>query len=92
MSRVLFAPFSITGGLLAGMVATKLFELLWKRVDDVEPPAPEHRRIEPWKLAVALLIEGAIFRVVRGGFDHAARAAFFRTTGRWPGEPRPEAD
>ena len=92
MSRVLFAPFSITGGLLAGVVATKLFELIWKRVDEREPPAPEHRQIEPAKLAAALLIEGAIFRLVRGLFDHAARAAFYRGTHRWPGEPRPEPE
>lgn len=91
MSRVLFAPMSIAGGMVAGLVATKLFQLIWKRVDDREPPAPEHRQIEPLKLAIALLVEGAIFRLVRGGFDHAARGLFYRGTGRWPGEPRPES-
>lgn len=92
MSRVLFAPFSITGGLVAGLVATKLFEWIWKRVDDREPPAPEHRQIEPVKLVAALLLEGAIFRLVRGGFDHGARSLFYRGTKRWPGEPKPEAE
>ena len=91
MSRVLFAPVSIAGGLLAGVVATKLFELIWKRVDDQEPPAPQHRQIEPAKLVAALLIEGAIFRLVRGGFDHGARSLFYRGTKRWPGEAKPEA-
>lgn len=90
MSRALFAPVSIAGGLLAGLVATKLFDLIWKRVDDQEPPAPEHREIEPVKLVAALLIQGAIFRLIRGAFDHAARSAFYRGTGRWPGEARPD--
>lgn len=90
MGRILFAPVSITGGLLAGLVATKLFELIWGRIDDQEPPAPEHRQIEPVKLVLALLVEGAIFRLVRGAFDHGARSLFFRSTHRWPGEERPD--
>ena len=34
MGRILFAPFSIVGGLLAGLAATKLFEFIWARFDD----------------------------------------------------------
>jgi hypothetical protein len=37
-----------------------------------------------------LLIEGAIFRLVKGLFDHAARRGFARMTGAWPGEEAPE--
>lgn len=90
MSRILFAPVSILGGLLAGLVAKTIFELIWKRVDDQEPPAPEHRQVSPRKLAAALLLEGAIFRLVRGAIDHGARSVFYRGTHHWPGEPRPE--
>jgi hypothetical protein len=36
------------------------------------------------------LLEGAIFRAVRGVFDHGSRQAFSRLTGSWPGEERPE--
>ena len=42
------------------------------------------------KLAIALLIEGAIFRLVKGLFDHAARRGFAHMTGEWPGEEAPE--
>ena len=42
------------------------------------------------KLAVALALQGAIFRAVRGIVEHAARRTFARTTGTWPGEERPE--
>jgi len=41
-------------------------------------------------LAVALMIEGAIFRLVKGLFDHGARRGFARMTGEWPGEEHPE--
>jgi hypothetical protein len=35
-------------------------------------------------------LEGAIFRAVRGVFDHGSRVAFSRLTRSWPGEERPD--
>ena len=40
----------------------------------------------------ALLLEGAIFRLVRGLADHGARHSFAKATGSWPGEERPEPE
>jgi len=74
----------------AGAVGKKIFELLWGAIDDEEAPDPKHREI-PWaKLLVALALEGAIFRVVRGLFDHGSRQAYGKLMGSWPGEERPE--
>ena len=42
------------------------------------------------QLVVALAIEGAIFRAVRGLVDRGSRRGFYRLTGVWPGEERPE--
>jgi hypothetical protein len=92
MSKVLFTPFSIAAGLLAGLVGKKLFEQLWGVVDDEEPPDPKHRDV-PWtKVIAALLLEGAIFRAVRGLVDRGARIGFSRLTGTWPGEVEPEPE
>jgi hypothetical protein len=91
MGRILFAPLSIAGGLLAGLAATRIFEFVWGRFDDQEPPDPEHREVSWAKLAAALALQGAIFRLVRGVFDHSARTVFYRGTRTWPGEERPEA-
>ena len=74
--KILFLPVSIVGGILAGLIGKKLFERVWGLVDDQEPPEAEHRDIHYAKLAAALMLEGAIFRVVRGLFDHAARRGF----------------
>ena len=88
--KILFTPFSVIGGIIAGIIGKKAFERIWGLVDDEEPPDPKHREI-PWKkLVPALLLEGAIFRAVRGLFDHASRRAFSSVTGSWPGEERPE--
>ena len=88
--KVAFVPVSIIGGILAGIVASKAFDAIWGKVDAQEPPQPEHREISIGKLAIALIIEGAIFRLVKGLFDHGARRGFERMTGEWPGEERPE--
>lgn len=81
MSRVLFAPVSVLGGLLAGALGKKLFERAWSVFDEEEPPDPKHRDV-PWsKVVLALALEGAIFRGVRGIVDRGARTAFSRLTG-----------
>jgi hypothetical protein len=90
MSKVLFVPFSVLGGIIAGIIGKKAFEKLWGAFDDQEAPDPKQRQIAWRKLIPALLIEGAIFRAIRGLFDHASRSAFSRLTGRWPGEERPD--
>ena len=92
MKSVIFIPFSVAGGLLAGMVAKKAFEGIWGLVDDEEPPDSEHREISDPKRAAALAIEGAVFAVAKGFFDHGARRGFERFTGEWPGEEEPEAE
>ena len=88
--KVVFVPISIAGGLLAGVIGQKVFERLWGLVAEEEPPDPKHRDIKLLKLAVALILEGAIFRLLRGFFDHGARRGFARMTGSWPGEQSPE--
>jgi hypothetical protein len=86
VSKIIFIPISVIGGILAGIVGRKTFEGLWGVVDEQEAPDPKHRDVAWGKLIPALLLEGAIFRAVRGVFDHAARRAFTKLTGSWPGE------
>jgi hypothetical protein len=89
--KLLFLPFRITAGLAAGFLSKKLFDRAWSRVAGEEAPGSKHRDISPFRLAVALMLEGAVFRVARGMTDHAARRAFHTVTGRWPGEVAPES-
>ena len=88
--KFLFLPFSIVAGLVAGFLSKKLFDGIWSLVDDEEAPDAEHKEISLAKLAIALGLEGAIFRLVRGLVDHGARRAFYSATGSWPGEEAPE--
>lgn len=92
MLKLMFMPFRLIGGMLAGVVAAKLFERIWSIFDKQDAPDPESREIPIPKLLAALVIEGAVFRGVRGLFDHGSRVAFSRMTGRWPGDERPEPE
>jgi Protein of unknown function (DUF4235) len=90
--KLAFLPISILGGMVAGMLGKKAFEQIWGVIDDEEPPEAKHRKVGLVKLAAALLLEGAIFRLARGLFDHGARHGFARMTGSWPGEEAPERE
>ncbi|MBS1887885.1 MAG: DUF4235 domain-containing protein [Actinobacteria bacterium] len=91
--KILFAPVGIAAGLVAGLVARKTFEKAWSVIDEDGPPEPDTRGAPTAKLLVALAVEGAIFRLTKGFFDHQARVAFAGATGRWPGkDPAKEDD
>jgi Protein of unknown function (DUF4235) len=87
-----FVPLSIGLALLAGQLSKKIFDFVWGLVDDAEAPRPKHRDVPLLKTVVALVVEGAIFRLVRGLTDHGARHAFAGVTGSWPGEERPDPE
>lgn len=91
MSKLIFRPVSIVAGLLAGLVGKKLFRGLWGALDKREPPKPEERPVAIGTLALALAMEGALFRVVKGLTEHGSRHAFSQLTGSWPGERSVEA-
>jgi Protein of unknown function (DUF4235) len=91
VSKLIFRPVSIVAGLVAGLIGKKLFQGLWGVVDDEQPPKPEERPVPIGKLVLALALEGALFRLVKGLAEHGSRYAFSRLTGSWPGESPPDA-
>jgi hypothetical protein len=87
MQKLVFLPVS----LVAGLIAKKLFSVVWGVIDDEEAPKPEHRDVQIGKLLLALTIEGIIFSVIRGIVGQGARHAYARLTGSWPGDERPDS-
>ena len=86
--KVLFTPIGILAGLAAGFAAQKGFERIWAIVDEEQAPEVEEREVSYPKLVLALLLEGAIFRLVKGMVDRGARVGFASMTGSWPGEEK----
>jgi Protein of unknown function (DUF4235) len=92
MTKVIFAPFSILAGLIAGFTAKKLFEQIWGLIDDREPPDSSIRRTTWTKVLLAGAVEGAIFKATRSLVDRGARTTFHRITGAWPGDEEAELE
>jgi hypothetical protein len=90
--NAVFTPLGIGLGLAAGQLSKKIFDYVWGLFDDEEAPQPKHRDVPLIKTAAALVVEGAIFRLVRGLTDHGARRAFAGVTGSWPGEEQPDPE
>jgi hypothetical protein len=91
MAKV-FTPFSVLIGLLSGILASKIFEFVWSKIDDEDAPDPKFRSQPYTKLTIALIVQGAIQRLVRGYVDHGLRIAWARTIGEWPGDEEPQPD
>jgi len=91
VAKLLFIPVSIVAGLIAGLIGRKVFEGIWGLIDDEEPPDAEDKETSVPKLAASLAVQGASFAVTRGLTDHYARRSFYRATGAWPGEERPDS-
>jgi hypothetical protein len=90
--KVAFTPLALVLGIAAGQLSKKIFDFLWGLVDDEEAPRPKHREVPLLKMLAALVVEGAIFRLIRGLVDHGSRRGWARLTGSWPGEERPEPE
>jgi hypothetical protein len=90
--KLLFLPVSALAGFLAGFISKRLFGLIWSAIDDAEPPNPKERVEDHRKLVLALVLEGALVGLIRGGLDHASRHGFARLTGSWPGEEPSDSD
>jgi hypothetical protein len=88
----LFTPIGVVVGLAAGQISKKIFDKVWGLIKDEEAPRPKHRQVPLGTLVLALLVEGAIARVVRGMVDHGTRHGWAQLTGEWPGEERPEEE
>jgi hypothetical protein len=83
--KLLYRPVSILSGVLAGLLARRSFAAIWRLIDDKRPPQSDQRTASVPKLALALALEGAVFRAAKGLVDHASRRGFADFTGRWPG-------
>jgi Protein of unknown function (DUF4235) len=92
MGKLVFLPISLGGGLLAGVIGKKLFDVIWGLIDDQDSPKPEHRNVHVGKLLIALTIEGPVLSLIRGVINHGSRHAYTRLAGSWPGDEQPEAD
>jgi Protein of unknown function (DUF4235) len=88
--KLIYKPFGILMGILAGVLSKKLFEAVWGVFDEKEPPKPTTLETTWPRVIGAAVVEGVTFKVTRAAVDRAGAAGFARLTGVWPGKKEPE--
>ena len=88
--KLIYKPFGIVIGILAGILSKKLFEAVWGVFDEKEPPKPTTLETNWPRVIGAAVVEGVTFKVTRAAVDRAGATGFAKLTGVWPGETRPE--
>lgn len=88
--KLIYKPFGIIMGLLAGLVSKKLFDFVWARFDDAEAPKPTTRDASWAKVLSAAAVQGLVFKTTRAVVDREGAKGFHYLTGTWPGPKQPD--
>ena len=88
--KALYRPLGIILGLLGGQLAKKVFNVVWGKFDDEEPPKATQEQVTWTKMLGAAAVQGIVFQTVRAAINRAGAKGFQHLTGVWPGEKRPE--
>ena len=88
--KLIYKPFGLICGILAGILSKKLFEAVWGVFDKEEPPKPTTQQTTWPKVIGAAVVEGVTFKVTRAAVDRAGAKGFAHLTGFWPGEEKPD--
>jgi len=84
---MIYRGLSLLFSTLGGIVAGKVFTLVWqKTAGQDEPPRPDDRDFSWKQVLIASTIQGAIFGVVRAAVQRAGAQGVRKATGSWPGD------
>jgi hypothetical protein len=88
--KIVYKPFGLVLGLLAGILSQKVFNAVWGIFDDEEPPKATTEEANWPKIIAAAAVQGVTFRVTRATADRLGAKGFRFVTGVWPGEKHQE--
>jgi hypothetical protein len=90
--KLIYKPFAVVLGLLAGFLARKVFSVIWSKIDDEDPPRANTERA-PWpKVLGAAALQGATFAATKAAVERSGAKSFQHLTGVWPGEKTPDRE
>jgi hypothetical protein len=88
--KLLYKPFGIVAGILGGVIARRIFDAMWTRIDDAKPPRATTELASLPRVVGAAALEGATFAATRAAVDRAGARTFHHLFGIWPGEREPD--
>jgi hypothetical protein len=90
--KLLYKPFGIILGIIAGLIGRQIFNFVWGRIDEEEPPEATTEEAPLVKVIGAAALQGAIFAAVRSAVNRSGAKGYAHLTGVWPGEKRPDPE
>ena len=90
--KLIYKPFGIVLGILGGLLGKKIFDFVWTKIDDEDPPKATTEVAPMSKILVAAAIQGMVFKTTRVVVDRYGAEGWQYLTGTWPGEKRPDPD
>jgi hypothetical protein len=89
---VIYKPFGIMLGIVAGLLGKRVFNFVWTKIDEEDPPKATTQETTWGKLLAAAAVQGMIFKGTRVVVDRYGAIGWHYLTGNWPGEKRPDPD
>jgi hypothetical protein len=89
---VIYKPFGIVLGILGGLLGKRVFNFVWEKLDEQDPPKATTQETTWQRLLAAAAVQGMIFRTVRVVVDRYGALGWNYLTGSWPGEKRPDPE
>lgn len=90
--KALYKPIGLIFGILSGIVAKRIFDFVWTKIDDEDPPKGTTQEARWGKILAAAALQGVIFKSTRVVVDRYGAVGWNYLTGAWPGEKRPDPD
>ena len=89
---LIYKPFGIFFSVIAALLGKRLFNFIWEKIDDQDPPKATTQETTWPKMLAAGAVQGMIFKTTRMAVDRAGASGFYKLTGSWPGEKRPDPE
>src|SRR3954453_6128381 len=90
--KLLYKPFGLILGIIGGLLGKQLFDYVWTKLDNEEPPEATTLETTWPKVLAAAAVEGVSFKLTRAAVDRYGAKGWYYLTGAWPGEKRPDPD
>lgn len=91
--KLLYKPFGIIAGLIAGRLGRSVFRSLWMKIDHQPPPKPGTGEGSLGKVVGAQALQAGVMAGVAAAVNHGFAKSFHHLVGSWPeNQPEPEPD
>ena len=90
--RLLYKPFAIIGGIIAGRIGRSVFRAIWAKIDDAPPPTPGSGGGSTMKVVGAQALQAGVMVGTAAAVDRTFARLFHHLIGIWPKKPPEPVD